>query len=92
MTTGMPTRSRFWLRITNSPSATIMRSTDAVSFFWRIGIQQISPGSRKMVKIQTPIMPPATMLPSWRKGGEIEKFSDRKPMAVVKTATVIPSP
>ena len=45
-----------------------------------------------MVKTHTPTMPPATMLPSWRKGGEIEKFSDRKPMAVVKTATVMPSP
>ena len=67
-------------------------STEAARLFCLIGSQQIRPGSRNMVKTHTPIMPPATMLPSWRKGGEIEKFSDRKPMAVVKTATVMPSP
>ena len=27
--------------------------------------------------VEQPLTPPAPMLPSWRKGGEIEKFSDR---------------
>ena len=39
-----------------------------------------------------PTMPAATMFPSCLKGGEIEKLSDKKPIAVVNTATEIAKP
>ena len=92
MITGMPNSNGRWLRMTKSLSQFISLSTDAAFWLRRSGSQQIKPGSRNIVKAQTPIMPAATMLPSWRNGGEMEKLSDKKPMAVVKTATVMPRP
>ena len=65
---------------------------NADAFACLIGIQHINAGSKNIVKTQMPTMPAATMFPSCLKGGEIEKLSDKKPIAVVNTATEIAKP
>ena len=67
----------------------MMRSVRAV-FVWRfIGNREMSAGRRVSVKIIAAITPTATMFPNCLNGGEIEKFSARKPIAVVIQATAI---
>ncbi len=88
----MPTSSGLRQLMTNSASGAMTRSVLAASVRRFIGRMTMSAGRKVSVRNSAPSTPTATTLPSSRKGGEMEKFSARKPMAVVRHATAISPP